>query len=132
MGVPAKRVAIGERSYESEGGEVLLAVDDIRVEGIASGVLLDGLLTWLADDWARRYEDAPAFEKVDIGGRDVTAVTFGVDDPTEYILTSGDTAMRVRGSDEEAALTLLQALSCRHLDVYSLVTDYLVERMPPR
>ncbi len=53
------------------------------------------------------------------------AVTFGADDPTEYVLTSGDTAMRVRGSDEEAALTLLQALSCRHLDVYSLVTDYL-------
>ena len=144
LGVPAKQVTIGERSYESEDGEVLLAVDDIRVRGTAkrrwstwSGpspteVLLDGLLVWLADDWERRYEDPPTFAKVDIGGRDVTAVTFGADDPTEYVLTSGDTAMRVRGSDEEAAVTLLQALSCRHLDVYSLVTDYLVERMPQR
>ena len=132
LGVPAKQVTIGERVYESEDGEVLLAVDDIRVRGISTEVLLDGLLVWLADDWARRYEDAPTFEEVDIGGRDVTAVTFGADEPTEYVLTSGDTAMRVRGSDEEAAVTLLQALSCRHLDVYSLVTDYLVERMPQR
>ncbi len=69
LGVPAKRVTIGERVYESEGGEVLLAVDDVRVRGTAkrrwstwSGpspteVLLDGLLVWLADDWERRYED---------------------------------------------------------------------------
>ena len=132
LGVPAKQVTIGERVYESEDGEVLLAVDDVRVPGISTEVLLDGLLVWLADDWERRYEDRPTFAEVEIGGRDVMAVTFGADDPTEYVLTSGDTAMRVRGSDEEAALTLLQALSCRHLDVHSLVTDYLRERMPQR
>lgn len=132
LGVPAKRVTIGEQFWESEGGEVLLAVDDVRVPGISTEVVLEGLLVWLADDWEQRYEDPPTFEEVEIGGSEVLAVTFGVDDPTEYILTSGDTAMRVRGSDEEAAVTMLEALSCRHLDVYSLITNYLVERMPPR
>jgi hypothetical protein len=50
--------------------------------------------------------------------------------PTEYILTSDDTAMRVRGSDEEAAVTVLEARSCRHLDANALGIDHLVERMP--
>ena len=144
LGVPAKQVTIGERVYESEDGEVLLAVDDVRVRGTAkrrwrtsSGpspteVVLEGFLVWLAHDWERRYEDAPVFEELEIGGREVLAVTFGADDPTEYVLASADTAMRVRGSDTEAATTMLEALSCRHLDDYSLVREYLVERMPQR
>jgi hypothetical protein len=130
LGAPAKRVIIGERIYESEGGEVLLAVDDVQVPGTPTEVVLDGLLVWLADDWDRRYEDAPVFAELEIGDRDVLAVTFGAADPTEYVLASGDTAMRLRGSDTEAAMTMLEALACRHLDVYSLVTDYLVERSP--
>jgi len=127
LGVPAKQVSIGERHYESDEGEVLLAVDSVRVRGVPTKavripsapteVVLDGLLVWLAHDWDRRYEDPAHFEALDIGGRDVVAVTFGADDPTEYVLASGDTAIRVRGSDEEAAVTMLQALSCRHVDV---------------
>ena len=128
LGVPAKEVSIGERHYTSNEGEVLLAVDDVRVRGVPTKVVLDGLLVWLADEWDRRYEDPAHFEALDIGGHDVLAVTFGADDPTEYVLASGDTAIRLRGSDEEAAVTMLQALSCRHLDADSLVSEFLVER----
>lgn len=128
LGIPPEQVTIPDHHYESEDGEVLLAVDGIWAPGATTETVLEALLAWLADDWDRRYEAAPSFDEMDIGGRDVLAVTFGADGATEYIHASGDSAIRVRGSARESVITMLEALSCRYVDVRSVLSDYRSEQ----
>jgi hypothetical protein len=136
LGVPAESVAVRQWSTTEDvagvEGEPLMAIDAIRVPGVATEAVLDGLLAWAAVEWDATHEEPPVIEEVSIGELDVLRASFAGDGVPEYLYASGDSAIKVWASEDEYATAWFEALPCGYVDVEELVHEARMARYRER
>ena len=135
---PAATISIDEQVYRGADGEDVLVVDTIRARkaDLATradpDAVRDAILAFATTEWQETREGDPTLETLPIGRYEATRATFDDGAAPEYIVSRGNTALKLRAATDDIAQSWLSALPCYHLDVYPLITDVLIENRPDR
>lgn len=138
LGRPARTISIDERIHRGPDGDEVLVVDTIRARTADVGTkadpeaVSDAILAFARTEWQETREGEATLESVPVGHYQATRAAFDDGAAPEYLVASGNTALKLRAATDEIAQSWLSGLACHHVDVYEISRDVLIENRPDR
>ena len=135
---PAGSISIDQQIYSGQDGEEVLVVETIRARkaDLATKAdpedVSDAMLAFARTEWEETRDGEAILEVLPVGHYQATRAVFDDGAAPEYIVASGNSAIKLRAATDEIAQSWLSGLPCHHLDVYSLIEDVLDENRPDR